>query len=147
MSNAPELATPTANSKTLRSFVYALVIAVAAGSGLANILTTTKLYSPAKSPKSRPPHTPIFSANDQSRWCTVGSLVEGGTYQIEEIIEVRGWNTIDKGRHNDHFYSSKPPFLSTIVAGLYWALKRGTGLDLLKQTHETVQILLIAVNW
>src|SRR5262245_7065318 len=141
------VASPADNSR-LRRFIYLLVIAVAAGSSLASILTTTVLYSPAKAwPKNRPPHTPIFSANDRSRWCTVWSLVERGTYQIDEIIEVRGWNTIDKGRHNEHFYSSKPPFLSTIVAGLYWMLKRSAGLDLLKQTHETVQLLLLAVNW
>jgi hypothetical protein len=148
MSETAPLSQPASDTTRLRRFVYALVIAVAAGSGLASILTTTVLYSPAKAwPKNRPPHTPIFSANDRSRWCTVWSLVERGTYQIDEIIEVRGWNTIDKGRHNDHFYSSKPPFLSTIVAGVYWSLKRVAGLDLLKQTHETVQIILLLVNW
>jgi hypothetical protein len=148
MPEAPQPSTPPVDTARLRRFVYALVIAVAAGQGLASILTATMLYSPARAwPKNRPPHTPLFSANDRSRWCTVWSLVERGTYQIDEIIEVRGWNTIDKGRHNDHFYSSKPPFLSTIVAGLYWALKHALGLDLLKQTHETVQIILLFVNW
>src|SRR5262245_59174110 len=145
--DSPLVASPADNSR-LRRFFYLLVIAVAAGSGLASILTTTVLYSPAKAwPKNRPPHSPIFSADDRSRCCTVWSLVERGTYPIDEIIEVRGSNTIDKGRHNDHFYSSKPPFLSTIVAGLYWGLKRAFGLDLLKQTHETVQIILLLINW
>lgn len=134
----------------LRRFVYLVVIAVAAGAALANILTATVLYSPTPAkpwPKNQPPYTAMFSANDRSRWCTVWSLVERGTYQIDEIIEVRGWNTIDKGRHQDHFYSSKPPFLPTIVAGLYWTLKHTAGLDLLKQTHETVHVILLFINW
>src|SRR6266704_3362502 len=104
MSHVPQLTTKPADTRQLRRFVYLLVIALAAGNALASVLTTTVLYSPAKAwPKNRPPHTPIFSANDRSRWCTVWSLVERGTYQIDEIIKVRGWNTIDKGRHNDHF--------------------------------------------
>jgi hypothetical protein len=136
-----------ADAGRLRRFVYLLIIAVAAGSGLANILTATVLYSPANWPRQRPAHLPLFSANDRSRWCTVWSLVERGTYQIDEIIQEPGWDTIDKGRFRDHFYSSKPPFLSTIVAGLYWTLKHSVGLDLLAQTHETVQVILLVVNW
>jgi hypothetical protein len=131
----------------LRQFVYLLVIAIAAANSLAGITTVTVLYSPARPWPRHPVHTPMFSANDRSRWCTVWSLVERGTYQIDEIIEHRGWDTIDKGRFQEHFYSSKPPFLSTIVAGLYWLLKRGFGLDLLSHTHETVQVILLIVNW
>ncbi|HLJ10717.1 MAG TPA: hypothetical protein VKU82_05990 [Planctomycetaceae bacterium] len=132
----------------LRRFVYLLVITVAAGSALASILTVTRLYSPAGPwSKKRPPHTPMLSANDRSRWCTVWSLVERGTYQIDEIIEQPGWDTIDKGRFRDHFYSSKPPFLATLVAGVYWFFKHAAGLDLLEMPHETVQVILLVVNW
>jgi hypothetical protein len=134
-------------TKQLRRYVYLLVIAVATGSALASILTTTVLYSPARPWPRHPVHSPMFSANDRSRWATVWSLVERGTYEIDEIIEMPGWNTIDKGRFHDHFYSSKPPFLSTIVAGIYWALKQAFGLDLLAKTHETVQVILLIVNW
>ncbi|MCA9057152.1 MAG: hypothetical protein KDA85_01575, partial [Planctomycetaceae bacterium] len=55
---------------------------------------------------------PLQSANDRSRWATVWSLVERGTYQIDEIDQVSGWSTIDKVRHRHapnepwHFYSS-----------------------------------------
>ena len=31
---------------------------------------------------------PLLSANDRSRWCTVWSLVERHTYQIDEIDAV-----------------------------------------------------------
>lgn len=148
MTELPPVPPEAADATRLRRFVYLLVIAVAAGAALANILTVTKLYSPAEGwPKKRPPHSPMFSANDRSRWCTVWSLVERGTYHIDDIIQAPGWDTIDKGRFRDHFYSSKPPFLPTIVAGLYWTLKHGAGLDLLDRTHETVQIILLAINW
>src|SRR6266853_1056641 len=148
MPDSPDLANVPGESIRLRRFVYMLVIALAAGSSLANILTATVLYSPARPwPKHRPPHSPMYSANDRSRWCTVWSLVERGTYEIDEIIREPGWNTIDKGRFRDHFSSSKPPFLSTIVAGLYWTLKHTARLDLLEKTHETVQAILVVVNW
>ena len=147
MPDIPALETAIANTQRLRRYVYLLVIAVAAGSALANILTVTVLYSPARPWPKHPVHSPMFGANDRSRWSTVWSLVERGTYQIDEIIQTPGWNTIDKGRFHDHFYSSKPPFLSTIVAGLYGVLKHAFGFDLLAKTHETVQVILLIVNW
>ncbi|MBI1313933.1 hypothetical protein GC176_21780 [bacterium] len=91
--------------------------------------------------------TALSSANDRSRWSTVWSLVERGTYQIDEIDARPGWTTIDKVRHNDHFYSSKPPLLSTAVAGAYWCVKRAFGYDLLSQTQYTTRLLLLIVNW
>lgn len=130
-----------------RWFLYLLVLAVAAGSGLASILSATMLYSPASWPENRPPNLPMFSANDRSRWCTVWSLAERGTYEIDEIIQVPGWDTIDKVRDRDHFYSSKPALLPTLVAGLYWVLKRTAGLDLLTRPHETMHVILLIINW
>jgi hypothetical protein len=91
--------------------------------------------------------TALSSANDRSRWSTVWSLVERGTYQIDEIDARNGWTTIDKVRHDDHFYSSKPPLLSTAVAGLYWCVRQTLGYDLLTQTQETARLLLLIVNW
>ncbi len=147
MSIAPQLVTHPGDTARLRRYLYLLVIALTAGNGLAQILTATVLYSPTKWPKNRPPHSPMFGANDRSRWVTVWSLVERRTYQIDEIIQTPGWNTIDKGRFRDHFYSSKPPFLATIVAGFYWTAKHTLKLDLREKTHETVQIILLVINW
>lgn len=130
-----------------RRWLYVLVIVVAAAQGLAAILTASVTYSPSRWPKKRPVYSPMFSANDRSRWTTVWSLAERGTYQIDEIIMRPGWDTIDKVRFQEHFYSSKPPLLSTLVAGLYWVLKRTVGLDLLTHTHETVHVILLLVNW
>ena len=143
---AAPLNSPDAASQ-LRKMVYLLVLALAGTQGFVAITTATVLYSPARPWPKHPIHTPMFSANDRSRWCTVWSLAERGTYQIDEIIEEKGWDTIDKGRFQEHFYSSKPPFISTIVAGIYWVVKHTLRLNLLKRTHETVQLILLIVNW
>ncbi|HVJ85462.1 MAG TPA: hypothetical protein VM452_07440 [Caulifigura sp.] len=86
---------------------------------IAMVLGTVRLYESA----------PLQSANDRSRWATVYSLVHYGTYRIDEIRKFPGWDTIDKVRLVDekgepHFYSSKPPLFSTIVAGGYQVLHR-----------------------
>ncbi len=95
---------------------------------------------------------PLQSANDRSRWCTVWSLVERGTWQIDEIDQVRRFSTIDKVRHRTsdqepwHFYSSKPPLLSTMVAGLYWVQRQTIGLGLFAHTAVVTRLLLLPIN-
>lgn len=95
---------------------------------------------------------PLQSANDRSRWCTVWSLVERGTYRIDEIDHDTQWSTIDKVRHQSkgeteyHFYSSKPPLFPTMVAGLYWLQKHVLGMDLRQDTQVTAQSLLLFIN-
>jgi len=89
---------------------------------------------------------PLLSANDRSRWCTVWSIVERGTFQIDEIDAVPGWGTIDKVRHEGHFYSSKPALLPAIVAGVYWVVRAVTGWTLDDQTDETARAILFIVN-
>jgi len=90
--------------------------------------------------------TPFLSANDRSRWCTVASLVEDGTYRIDRQMqltdvdpkikrEVRTWQTIDRVRHQGtdgkyHDYSSKPPLFPTIVAGIYGFVYQVTEMPL-----------------
>jgi hypothetical protein len=91
--------------------------------------------------------TSLLSANDRSRWSTVWSLVELGTYVIDEIDARPGWTTIDKAFHNEHLYSTKPPILATLVAGVYWVLKATFGFDLLLQTDQTTRVILLIVNW
>lgn len=90
---------------------------------------------------------PLQSANDRSRWCTVWSLVERNTFQIDEINAKPEWATIDKVRYKDHFYSTKPPLLSVAVAGVYKVLKVTFGLDMLEETQRTCQSILLIVNW
>src|SRR5262245_19627728 len=78
-----------------RKFVYALFIAVAAGGVAAHITAASRVYEPELSrdetnpadlrsrwPAKRPRPMPTFSSNDRSRWATVRSLVDEGTYVI-----------------------------------------------------------------
>ena len=103
--------------------------------------------------------TAFLSANDRSRWATVISLVDLGTYEIDDVISIRHpkhrhrrpLDSIDKVQHlggdgRRHFYSSKPPLLATIVAAPYWLLSQGLGLTILRQPHYVPRLLLGIVN-
>jgi len=78
---------------------------------------------------------PFLSANDRSRWLTIRSLAERGTFAIEDFAAEPGWDTIDAVVHPDkdgklHLYSSKPPLLSVLLAGPYWLATQMTGWTL-----------------
>ncbi len=101
--------------------------------------------------------TPLLSANDRSRWATVRSLVEHGTYALDPVMftadgkQDREWYSIDIVRHvgqdgREHFYSSKPPLFPTLVAGLYWGLRAITGASLANDPFYVVRSLLLLVN-
>ena len=101
--------------------------------------------------KSREGDLPFQSANDRSRWCTVRALVDQGTYRIDDVIQDRGWNTIDKvahpGRDNKlHYYSSKPTLFPTLLAGMYWVWKQLTGIGLADRPMLVVRVLVGTVN-
>jgi len=89
---------------------------------------------------------PLNSANDRSRWCTVWSLAEKGTYQIDEARQKPGWDTIDLVKHEDHFYSTKPPLLPWMVTQLYKVLKLATGWTFDTQLLTVTRILLFLIN-
>ena len=79
-----------------------------------------------------------MGANDISRWCTVWSLLERGTYAIDDCP----WQleTQDKvlrepkgttgQSHVKHFYSSKPALLPTLIAGVLYPVRWATGVPL-----------------
>lgn len=90
---------------------------------------------------------PLQSANDRSRWSTVWSLVHRGSYVIDDIDAHPAWQTIDKVKHDGHFYSTKPPLLATTAAGIYWVVHNSTGLDLSNDTARTARIILLFLNW
>ena len=98
---------------------------------------------------------PFQSANDRSRWCTVRALVEpemrvpGAPYAIDKVIDRKtdpGWDTIDMVRRNDHYYSSKPPLLATLMAGEYWVIYNLTGASLGTHPYEIGRFMLITIN-
>jgi hypothetical protein len=89
---------------------------------------------------------PLQSANDRSRWCTVWSLLNRGTYQIDEIRQRPGWDTIDLVRIDGHFYSTKPPLMATWVAGVTWLVCRVTGWTLETHLQSVHGVVLLLVN-
>lgn len=117
-------------------------------------------------PAKRPTPTSLLRSNDRSRWATVRALVDEGTYVVGRrdskratrgnpygdygIVFEDGWETVDKVLRPDteEFYSSKPPFLATIVAGEYWLLKRAFGWNLSdeKQRGWIVRVVLATFN-
>ena len=117
-------------NRALRHSVYLLILTVYAGVVAGAILNVK----------------PLLSANDRSRWSTVWSLADRGTYQIDQIDRVKKWSTIDKVFHEGHFYSSKPPLLPTLVAGLYWCVRTTTGLNLWENTAAVTRLILLVIN-
>jgi hypothetical protein len=94
---------------------------------------------------------PFLSANDRSRWMTIRSLVEHGTYEIDKILKEPTWDTIDMVQHRGwdgelHLYSSKPPLLATLIAGEYWLINRLTGATLRDHPYEIGRAILVTVN-
>ncbi|HYV36558.1 MAG TPA: hypothetical protein VE988_12675, partial [Gemmataceae bacterium] len=123
-------------------------------------------------PASRPKPTPAFGSNDISRWVTIRALLEEGTYVIGRRYPGPGndyttgytdvgitfepgnaWRSIDKvlkeqetPDHYKEFYSSKPPLLTTVVAGLCWLLQLLFGWTLKDNTFIVVRAVLLIIN-
>jgi hypothetical protein len=79
-----------------------------------------------------------MGANDISRWCTVWSLLERGSYVIDEcpwqietqdkvFREPKGAGGSSPGKH---YYSSKPALLPTLIAGILYPARWATGVPL-----------------
>ena len=166
---------------SMRRPIYMLLIAVAAGLVGGRILGVARLYEPYyyKDPQSqggdsrgdwakvRPDPSATHGDNDRSRWDTIRSLVENGTYVIgkreftgpdpEHDFKDTGlhvqpqWVTVDKILNPDthEFYSSKPPMLPTILAGEYWVLYHGLGWTFDDQNKRfwIVRTILFTINW
>jgi hypothetical protein len=148
----------------LRRMVYALVIAISAGGMVGrifavNAVDTVRLekYLKDQGRKDWEKQRPFLSSNDRSRWATVRSLVELGTYQIDEIVSQPNWDTIDMVKHDGdgrpapapdegHLYSSKPPLLATLMAGPYWLIYKLTGATLAEHPFAIGRSLLVLFN-
>jgi hypothetical protein len=95
---------------------------------------------------------PFLSANDRSRWCTVRALVEpdmrieGAPYAIDKVIQYPNWDTIDMVKHGGHLYSSKPPLMATLIAGIYWIIYHVTGMSLATHPFIIGRIMLVIIN-
>lgn len=101
---------------------------------------------------------PFLSANDRSRWATVASLVDYRTYRIDHFQRLRDadtgrrtWQSIDRVQHvgpdgKIHDYSSKPPLLATLVAGVYATVKLVSGLGIQQHPFTVARAVLMLVN-
>ncbi len=49
-------------------------------------------------------------------------------------------------KHGGHYYSSKPPLLSTLIAGEYWVIYRVTGKSLGTHPYEIGRFMLVTLN-
>src|SRR5688572_17617945 len=154
-----QLMTPDFDAgKNLRWGVYWILIALAVGGMSGRILSVNSVdqnalekYLKEKGNENWKKTRPFLSANDRSRWATVRSLVEHGTYAIDEVIAQPGWDTIDMVKHKDrngeeHLYSSKPPLLATIMAGEYWVIHKLTGATLGTHPYEIGRFMLLTIN-
>jgi hypothetical protein len=112
----------TDNRPQARKFVALIVIAAASAQSLG-----TALKMPTQ-----------LTANDVSRYCTVWSLLERGTYAIDDCPWQK--ETQDKVKKPDpfsketpapeHFYSSKPPLFATLMAGVIYPFRKLTGVPI-----------------
>ncbi len=111
-----------------RRFVYALLLAIAAGSVLGRIgavasidtsglekrlvaeavaraaadgLSVDAAAIRARIERDKRLVRPFLSANDRSRWLTIRALVERGTFAIDDLVVEPGWDTIDAVVHAD----------------------------------------------
>jgi len=144
-----EVLTPSAERYRLRWSIYLLLLVVSLSA------LTSRIMRVESSDKKHP--SPFLSANDRSRWSTIRALVDQGTYAIDDVIfdargnRVRGWHTIDLVRHKgsdgrEHYYSSKPTFMPTLFAGIYWAIKHATGATLESKTFYVARLMLLLIN-
>jgi hypothetical protein len=83
----------------------------------------------------------MMAANDISRWCTVWSLLERGSYVIDECpwqlatqdkvyMAPKGGGSTSDQEAVKHYYSSKPALLSTMIAGLLYPARQLSGVPL-----------------
>jgi len=130
------------SSGRLRRIVYTLLIVTSAATMVGRIMSV----------ESNSGKTAMLSANDRSRWCTIRSLVDHGTYEIDGVVQRKtDWYTIDLVRHKgadgrEHYYSSKPPLLPTLLAGEYWLIKAVAGVTLADSPFYVARLMLVASN-
>ena len=80
----------------------------------------------------------LSNANTGSRYATIESLVDYGTYHIDKSRYV---HTIDKYKVGSNYISSKPPTLSTLGAGVYWAYQGLTGKKISRHEGDVVRVV------
>lgn len=131
-----------------RFAVYLLIILSSCGLLIGRIL--------GLQPTDNSGRPPFFSANDRSRWSHIRAFGDEGKHEIDDVIigpngKFGPWNSIDKVVHRgedgrEHYYSSKPPLFSMMVAYEYRLLKWITGWRFGERDYPIVRTLLITTN-
>lgn len=121
--------------------IYWLLIAVCLGGSVGRIFAVSADHG----------RHPFLSANDRSRWATVRSLVDHQTFAIDKVITDRYWDSIDKVYHlgadgKYHYYSSKPPLMSVVLAGEYWVIKKTIGISIAEHPFYVGRAILVVTN-
>lgn len=78
----------------------------------------------------------LKNANTGSRYATIESVVDYGTYSINQSKYV---HTIDRMKVGKHFISSKPALLPTYGAGVYWVYQKLTGKTIAEHEGDVVR--------
>jgi hypothetical protein len=78
----------------------------------------------------------LDNANTGSRYATIESLVDHGTFHIDKSRYVR---TIDKYKVGDNYISSKPPTLPAFGAAVYWVYQELTGKTIARHEGDVVR--------
>jgi hypothetical protein len=116
-------------------------------------------------PSERPEPGPMFSSNDKSRFATIRALVDDRTYVIGRRIytdpndpkQYKDVGIIEKGKgyesldivmnpETKEFFSSKPPLMTTVLAGEYWLLKRTLGWDIVRDRWLVMPFIVFTAN-
>lgn len=95
--------------------------------------------------------TSILPLGQADPLTAIVSLRAGNQFRIQSdhgTVFRDGWLTIDKVLHPKtlEYHSSKPPLLSTILAGLYWLLKQILGWTFDDHPFALMRCILIVVN-
>jgi hypothetical protein len=121
------------------------------------VLATAMLMGRVATVRSSGGATPMLSANDRSRWATIRALVDHGTYAIDDVIfratgeRDPAWYSIDLVQHRgpdgrQHYYSSKPTLLSTLLAAPYWVIHHVAGIEIARKPYYVIRLTLMLVN-
>jgi hypothetical protein len=147
--------------------ISSIIVTVAVALVLGRIVAVTRLTQSDWAGRTIGPGIPfpMQGANDRSRWVTVRALLENGSYSIGQrtpasataknpagdtgLVFEEDWKTIDKvlDPQTERYYSSKPPWLATLVAGECWLLQRLFGWELSDPRTPLFGIILLTFNW
>ena len=83
-----------------------------------------------------------MSVNPASRYATMESLVERGTWTIDDS----SLRTVDKVQIDGRFYSSKPPLMVALMTPAYWLVRQVQGFGFAEDSYRTARAMRVLVG-